>query len=327
MKVTPLNINWYRDLSIFASQPFLKAVGDEYGWLGGIDNSGKLRCILPYTVIRKSFFRMIRFRIETIVLGKELDILEEKAFLNSAVDFFRSSGLGMIIPGSTNAIFRTYPNGADAVPYGTYIIDLTQSEDTLWSNLSASHRRKIRMARKNGITIKSGREQLKVVYRLIRDTFKRSAKSFMSFKDFELLVVGLGEYIKVFVADYRGAAQGCAVIPFSNHSAYYLYGGSASEPVTGANNLLHWEAIRKFKEFGAKRYDFGGVRINPKSGSKQEGLMIFKQRFGGELVKGYMWKLGIHRLQFAAYSIAVSLLRGGDIVDNERLKYRVSKVN
>ena len=60
--------------------------------------------------------------------------------------------------------------------------------------------------------------------------------------------------------------------PFSNHSAYYVYGGSVPEPTRGAMNLLHWEAIQIFRELGVKRYDFVGVRIDPEKGSKQEGL-------------------------------------------------------
>ena len=36
---------------MYASKSFSKTVGDEYGWLGGIVDSGRLRCILPYTII------------------------------------------------------------------------------------------------------------------------------------------------------------------------------------------------------------------------------------------------------------------------------------
>ena len=136
------------------------------------------------------------------------------------------------------------------------------------------------------------------------------------------IVLGLGENVKIFVADYQGVVQGCAVIPFSSHSAYYVYGGSIPEPLTGATNLLHWEAIRQFRELGVKRYDFVGVRINPEKGSKQEGLMMFKQRFGGQLVQGYMWKYSLHPLKYAVYSLAVRFLRGGDIVDHERHKLK-----
>ena len=56
MTAKPIDIDWHPEISIFASEPFLKAVGDEYGWLGGVDNSGKVRCILPYTIVIKRFF-------------------------------------------------------------------------------------------------------------------------------------------------------------------------------------------------------------------------------------------------------------------------------
>ena len=36
MKATPIEINWHPGLPIYASESFLKAVGDEYGWLGWI---------------------------------------------------------------------------------------------------------------------------------------------------------------------------------------------------------------------------------------------------------------------------------------------------
>ena len=49
MKAKPINIDWDHDLSIYASESFLKTVSDEYGWLGGLDDSGKLVCILPYS--------------------------------------------------------------------------------------------------------------------------------------------------------------------------------------------------------------------------------------------------------------------------------------
>jgi len=125
------------------------------------------------------------------------------------------------------------------------------------------------------------------------------------------------EMWKFFIAEYQGIIQGSAIIPFSSYSAYYLYGGSIENPLTGAMNLLQWEAIRKFKELGVKRYDFVGVRISPEKRSKQEGLMKFKERFGGQLYKGYMWKHGLHPMKYAAYSLAVRVLRGGDIVDVE----------
>jgi hypothetical protein len=313
-------IEWHAGLSIYASEPFLKSVSDEYGWLGGMDETGTLRCILPYTIVRKATVRMVRFRVETMPVNGELTVEEEKAFLNSAVEYLRSIGADLIIPGTTNAVFRTYPNGATAAPYGTQVIDLTQSEETLFGNLNSSHRRKVRLAQKANVQIRIGAEYLAAAYALVRDTFKRSSIPFMGYESFKRIADGLAENIKVFVAEHEGVIQGCVIVPFSQHTAYYVYGGSISEPTAGAMNLIHWEAIRLFRGLGVKRYDFCGVRINPEPGSKQEGLKSFKERFGPELIQGYMWKRSLNPLKAVVYSYAIRLLRGGDIVDNERHK-------
>jgi hypothetical protein len=324
MKAEPIEINWHPNLSIYASEKFLKTVGDEYGWLGGTDDSGKLRCILPYTIVRKAVVRMARFRVETILLDDALGVEEEKSFLDSSVEFFRSIGADIIIPATTNSIFRTYPTGAIAAPYGTLIIDLDQPEEILWGNVHAKHRNVIRNATKKGVQIHSDTGYSETAYKLVMDTFRRSKLPFMGQDAFMKMITGFGPYVRIFVADHQSKIQGCAVIPFSNHSAYYVYGGSTPEPLTGAMNLLQWEAIRYFRELGVKHYDFCGVRIDPDKGSKQAGLMMFKERFGPRLVQGYMWKYSLHALKSGIYSLAVKLFRGGDIVDAERHKLDVS---
>jgi hypothetical protein len=315
-----IDINWHSDLSIYASEKFLQTLGDEYGWLGGFNNRSELRCILPYTIVHKSIFHMVRFRVETIPIDTRLSTVEEKYFLNNVVNYFRSAGADMIIPATTNTVFKTYPDGADAAPYGSYIIDLKQTEEVLWENLHSKHRNVVRNAIKKGVVIVDGIEFMETAHAVIRDTLKRSKLGFMSWAKFKRFIQGLNENVKIIVANYEGVAQGCAIIPYSQHSAYYLYGGSIPHPLSGAMNLLQWEAIKTFRNLGVQRYDFVGVRINPTEGSKQEGLMIFKKRFGGYLTKGFIWKYSLSPLKYAVYSQAVKYLRGGDIVDTERHK-------
>lgn len=327
LRAKRIPIEWRDELSIYSSEPFLKSVSDEYGWLGGIDDAGRVRCILPFTIVKKATVRMVRFRVETMPVNGELTVGEEKAFLNSAVEYFRSMGADLIIPGTTNAIFRTYPDGAIAAPYGTQVIDLTQSEEKLFANLNSSHRRKVRLAQKANVQVRIGAEYLERAHALVRDTFKRSSIPFMGYESFKRMADGLGENLKVFVAEHEGVIQGCVVVPFSQHTAYYVYGGSIPEPAQGAMNLVHWEAIRLFRQMGVKRYDFCGVRINPEPGSKQEGLKSFKERFGPELIQGYMWKQSLNPLKAAVYSYAIRMLRGGDIVDNERHKLGTLAMN
>ena len=70
MRVVSIPIDWNPSLSIFASENFLQSVGDEYGWLGGIDSTGAVVCFLPYTILYKGPFRLVRFRVETIYTDK-----------------------------------------------------------------------------------------------------------------------------------------------------------------------------------------------------------------------------------------------------------------
>ena len=247
MKATPVEIDWNPELSIFAYEPFLEAVSDEFGWLGGVDHTGKLRCVLPYTIVKKAIFRMVRFRVETVTLEEDLSIEEERSFLSSAMEFFRSIKADMVIPATTNTIFRTYPDGADSAPYGTYIVDLGQPEEKLLSNLSSSHRRKVRQAMKIGVKILDGKEYAETAHTLVRDTFKRSSISFMDFNSFSRMVDSLGEKVKILVAEHEGVVQGAIVVPYSIYSAYYVYGGSIPNPANGSMVFLHWEAIRQFR--------------------------------------------------------------------------------
>jgi hypothetical protein len=227
IRVEPIQIQWDPSLPVFAKEEFLSAVGDEYGWLGGMDEAGTLRCVLPYTIVHKAGLRMVRFRIETIACGPSLDVLEEKVFLNSVIQHFRRSGADVIIPPANNTLFRAYPDGAMAAPYGSYVIDLQQPEDTLWLNVSKTTRQNITSARKDGVLIREGIQFLDPAYDMIRETFIRSKMPFMSRESFKRFAVALGENGKLLMAEYQGVAHSYSLFAFSKPCAYAM-GGNLS---------------------------------------------------------------------------------------------------
>jgi hypothetical protein len=322
MSVKPIQLDWHTGLPVFASGTFLRAVSNNYGWMGGIDASGKLRCVLPYTIVRKGFFQLVRFRVETISLDGSLSLQEEKSFLNSCMDYLRTIGGDVVIPATTNSIFRTYPDGADAAPYGSYLVDLQQSEDVLWKNIGRITRQNIGTARRDGVCIESGLEHLEAAYTLVKDTFNRSKLPFMSRESLQRFMLGLGERGKLITAHYKGIMQSCVICAFSDYCAYAVYAGNSVPQHQGANKLIYWEAFRMFKELGVQRFDFVGARINPAKGSKNEAINLFKRRLGAKLRQGYIWKYSLRRWRSLAYSYGIRLLRGGDIVDRERHKMK-----
>ena len=322
MIVKPIEINWQPTLSIFAKESFLAAVSDEYGWLGGFSRSGELRCFLPYTIVRRAIFRLARFRVETIPIAEGFTVAEEKSFLDKAMDFFRSRGIDMVIPATTNAVFRTFPEGAEAAPYGTYVIDLSLPEEALWKNVAKVCRRNIGSAIKSGVIIRTGLEYVDVSHRLVRETFRRSRLPFMSLAAYRRYVAGLGDYARLLVAEHQGTIQSSTLFAFSDPCVFAVYGGNLGKIPQGTMKLIQWEGIRLFQKLGVKRFDFFGARINPACGSKQEAINSFKRHFGATLVQGYIWKFPFRPLKYRLYQLASRLRSGGDIVDAERQKLK-----
>jgi hypothetical protein len=302
-------------------EEFLATVADEYGWLGGTDDAGRLRCILPYTIVRKAGVKMVRFRVETIPCGAPLGLLEEKTFLNSVVLYFRKTRADVIIPASNNTLFRTYPDAAEVAPYGSYVIDLQQPEQVLWGNIGHETRRNIHTAERDGVVVREGAEFAPPAYDLIRETFGRSRLHFMSRSEFSRLVTGLGAHGKLLVADYKGVGQSYCFIAFSTAGAYGMYAGNLLHQHQGSMKLIQWESMRLFRELGVRKFDFYGARIAPEKGSKQEALNQMKKRLGAKLAQGYMWKCPLRPWRALAYSVGVRLLRRGDIVDQEAHKF------
>lgn len=320
IRAEPIKIQWDASMPVFAKEEFLKAVGDEYGWLGGFDQFGTQKCILPYTIVHKAGFRLVRFRTSTTPCCEDFDLREEKVFLNCVVGHFRRTGADVIIPASNNSIFRTYPDGAEAAPYGTYVVDLRQPEEILWRNCNRTSREVIRKAKKDGVFICEGMEYWEPAWALIQETFQRSRMPFMSAAAFQRYLRGLGENGRLMVAEYQGALQSCRLFGFSIHSAYAIYSGNALRHHKGSSKLLYWEAMRSFQSRGVQAFDFYGARVHPQPGSKQEGINLVKEQFGAHLHQGFLWKFPLRRWRARAYSIGVKLLRGGDIVDQERHK-------
>lgn len=317
-----IRIQWNPNLPVFAKEEFLRAVGDEYGWLGGIDEAGSLRCVLPYTIVRKAGLRLVRFRVETVPYGASLDVLEERSFLNSVVQYFQNARADVIIPPTSNAIFRTYPDGAKPAPYGSYAIHLQQPEETLWRNIAKSTQRNIRIAQKDGVVIREGVEFMDPAYDLIRETLRRSRMGFMNRDSFRQFALSLGDHGKFLMAEHQGVAQSYSLFAFSMPCAYWIYGGNIEGLHQGAMKLLHWEAIRLFRNLGIHKYDFFGARIDPPKGSKLENINQMKKHLGATLAQGFTWKYSLRPWRASVYSFGVRLFRRGDLVDQEEHKMK-----
>ncbi|MBN2545871.1 MAG: peptidoglycan bridge formation glycyltransferase FemA/FemB family protein [Spirochaetes bacterium] len=314
--VKNFRFDWNDSYTIFANENYLKLDCQKYNWLGGfIDN--ELKYVLPYKIFKKLFFKYAVFTSDTIIIDKKMKIDDEKGFLDNSLIYLKNQNIDFIIQPPTYAVFNVYPKNSLSAEFGSFVIDLAETEEKIWSNIHSKHKNVIRNAEKKGVIIKRGVEYLDTAYELYINTLKRSNINGSSKDKIINLVNNIRSNIEIFVAFSDGKAQGCAIMPYSSYSAYYIYGGSIEKPLTGAMNLLHWEALKYFKSKKVRFYDFAGARINPQAGTKYESLQKFKSRFGGSLKKGWLWKIPLNKFKYYFYNFILytAKKRHYDIID------------
>lgn len=306
-------------LPIFATEAFLKTKSERYGWFY------EAPCILPFYIDKKLIFQRLILPNETVYIGPAPSIESEQAFLGRVLEIARTLGVHFIAQPPTNVVFRTYPEGSTEAPFGSYQVDLSLDEETLFKNLHSKHRNVIRKAQRDGVEIIRGAEHWQECFEVLKETFVRQNMAYPSLEDIKTLKEELHENLAFYMTRKDGVTQGVAIIPWNIHGAYYLYGGSISQPYGGSLNLMHWQIMLDMKGKGVKLYDFVGARLNPPPESKFAGLQMFKERFGAVMKKGFLWKYPVNPGIYRLYQMVQSgraLLRGkkpeGDVIDQER---------
>lgn len=300
---------------------YLTAFNDciDYGYF--VENN----CILPFTIRKRAFIKYMQFT--SPVIGAQ-SIEEEKLFLISVVQYVRKKMKVDFLESINTSIFNTYPDESIYCKFGSYIIDLSKSEDELFSGLHSKHRNVIRKAQKDGLEVLYGNEYMFDCYNLINETFARQGVLAPKIEYIKRLAK-LNDNVSFVIVKLNDKIEGCAILLWNKeHSCYYLHGGSVQNSHGGAMNLLHWETMLRMKANGVKYYDFVGGRINPEEGSRLEGIQRFKSRFGGDFRIGYLWKLRISKCKTSIYFILLKIYfeiirrekYTGDAIDQERTK-------
>lgn len=226
---------------------------------------------------------------------------------------------------SAAALLSDYSTNSIRIPFGSHVIDLTLSEEAIWSNMHSKHRNSIRRAEKNGVLIKKGRKELINDYiKIDRDTWERSHKKAYGMRFFEIIISSMNDNAIIYIAYKDDVPQAGACYFLNPCMSYYMYGASKNSPEPGATNYLHWVAINDFKSKGIKKYSFVGCRIDEDENSKYHSIQRFKERFGGELFRGYMQKTILDPRLYFLYKLLFRLKNKhnySDPVDQEIVKW------
>lgn len=161
--------------------------------------------------------------------------------------------------------------------FSTYEIDLTKSEDELFSAMKGTCRTRVRKGSKNGLIVRVEEDDsyIEDFCAMAEDVFIKSnqrppySRGFIRAMHDRLH--GAGELVvtSAFHGDDRVATL---VIPHDGRTAMYFAGGSFADKLSLVpNNLLHWETMLACKSMGMARYDF--ISTSGKPGQ-------FKKTFG-----------------------------------------------
>lgn len=247
--------------------------------------------IIAVVIAKILLFKFAYFPSESVKLKKETDN-NEGLFLSTCIrELNRIMKLDWIAPNQATSIFKTAPETSIKIPFGSYVIDLRTDINNIWNNIHGKHKNSIRRAEKNGVKVVHGGAELLRDYMSMEEaTYNRSNKKGNDAGVYQKILDLLKHNSKLFISYKDDVPQSGALLLYNSAYCYYLYGNSSNDIEPGANNLLQWHAIEYMHGIGVSKYSFVGARINVDKGSKYDGIQRFKERFGGELVQGYMFK-------------------------------------
>lgn len=291
------------NIPILGRKAYLICKSDVYGWLVHGDQA------IAFFIDKRLWFKRLIFTTSIFQLGEQQadEVLCDREFLQLAITKIREKRLcHFIYKAQSNVVFEGVPDYVEKVPWGTYIKDLHfTGEDELLQSFHGKHRNVVRKARSEGCDVRKVLD-IDAFQKCVAETMIRQKVPFFPAKSYLLkLAQEVPDNILLRGVYFNDVLQGCALVVYDDVRAYYMYGGSVGKPKSGALNYLHYEIMKELMALGVSSYDFVGARIDPKPGSKYEGLQMFKERFGANLHRGYAFRYVLSKYQFFLFNVIV----------------------
>lgn len=185
------------------------------------------------------------------------------------------------------------------LPAETILLDLAKSESELLADMAKKTRQYIRKSAAD-VKVKQvkDRETLMACLDIYQQTAQRAGFNVHNRQYYLDVYQQMQDYSPIFVAYEAEVPIAFLWTAMSETTAYELYGGVTDRgQELRANYALKWHAIRKMKEWGLSRYDFGGMVAGGVSTFKQQwstDVTVFAGTFDRPLSPLYMlWSKGL----------------------------------
>lgn len=171
-------------------------------------------------------------------------------------------------------------------PRMCYVLDLRgKTEESLFSGYHASVRRKIRLAEREGVTVRRGStdNDLPVFCEMMRQTAKKNGFQPRNSDYFRTFLEELGDNATLWLAEQEGRTCAATISVTFGRRSWYMYGCSFPDRLKDhPNELLQWAMQREALRMGCDGFDLRGVEGLPTEENPKFGLHRFKQGFGAE---------------------------------------------
>lgn len=181
----------------------------------------------------------------------------------------------------------------------TILLDVTKSESDLLADMAKKTRQYIRKSAAD-VQIKQARnrDDIQVCLDIYRQTAKRAGFNLHSDQYYFDIFQQLQDHSPIFIAYEGDMPVAYLWLAISEDISYELYGGMNDRgQELRANYALKWYAIRKVKEWGLRRYDFGGIVAGGVATFKQgwsSSSTVFAGTFDRPLSPFYvLWSKGL----------------------------------
>ena len=184
----------------------------------------------------------------------------------------------------------------------TFWIDLTPSEENLMKSFSSKTRYNIRLAERNGVTVREDNSDkaFERYLELTRETINRQGFYAHTEKYHRLMwdILRKAGIAHLLTARYEGNIITTWILFKWKDFLYYPYGASTVEHKNVmANNLMMWEAIKFGKKNNLKTFDLWGRE-------EGKGFTKFKEGYNPQVIEFLgTWDLITNKPMYAVYKI------------------------
>ncbi|MDQ3700337.1 MAG: ubiquinone/menaquinone biosynthesis methyltransferase [Chloroflexota bacterium] len=212
------------------------------------------------------------------------------------------------------------PSATQLQSRSTVLVDVRQNDDALLRGMSATWRRYVGKAGRDGVRIRQGTaadiHAFHELYVLTaeREGFTPRPREYLEHLWHHLAMAGT---VDLFLAEVEGLVEAGLLAMRFGTRAWYLYGASSARARKAhAPYLLQWHTMRWARDHGCEVYDMWGAPDDPQDEADPlAGVYYFKQGFGGRHVRwvgpyDYVVTPAVYHLWNSARPRLLSIMRG-----------------